>query len=546
LAFLGDNDMRRTLGIAVVLAVIVVVAVIAAMSGRDDPRRGPHSMTDRSGKGSPLDVGPLDNRHQATADPGAAKIQALCSTCHVLPTPDVEPKGLWPDKIRQMYGYAQGPRPVPENRIPPMEETIEYWTARAPEFLLVPDDAMGSPRSPQAFKRHMITLDVIPGPPSVSSVKFVRLSGQDPTQLLVCDMRHGLVVLWTPSQSGDSATVIGHVAHPSHTHVVDLDGDGRRDILVANLGDYWPVDTTEGSVVWLRNRDKGQFESVVLLDGLGRVNDIQTADFDDDGDLDLVVAVFGNLTTGMIVYLENCTQDYSQPDFDPIPLDYRTGTSDVPVVDLNQDGHPDFIALLSQENEHVVAFLNRGWGSFSTETVYRAPHPRWGSTGILLIDLDGDGDMDVLFNHGDSVQIPPFPRPYHGFGWLENRGSYPFTYHRLAHLPGAHTSLPADLDGDGDLDLVSSVFIPAFDPKWPNAGLLDTVIWLQQTTRGQYRRYSLETRTPFHPCADLGDFDGDGDVDIVLGNFSMFPSEDNTREACITVLENSLVLAPGP
>ena len=61
----------------------------------------------------------------------------------------------------------------------------------------------------------------------------------------------------------EPAQVIARVAHPSHATVVDLDGDGLRDVLVANLGDYWPVDTTEGSVVWLRNRDKGRFDSVV-------------------------------------------------------------------------------------------------------------------------------------------------------------------------------------------------------------------------------------------------------------------------------------------
>jgi hypothetical protein len=355
-------------------------------------------------------------------------------------------------------------------------------------------------------------------------------------------MRHGIVVLWTPSSPGESATVIGRIAHPSHVQVVDLDQDGLRDILVANLGEYWPVDTDKGSVVWLRNRGQGQFEPVVLLEKLGRVNDVQAADFDGDGDLDLVVGVFGNLLTGMVLYAENFTEDYSQPDFEAISLDGHTGTSDVPVVDLNNDGRPDFVALQSQQHERVVAFLNGRKGRFKSELIYAAPHPRWGSTGIRLLDFDADGDIDVMFNHGDSVQLPPIPRPYHGFGWLENRGTYPFTYHRLAHLPGAHTSLPADLDGDGDLDLVSSVFIPAFNPDWPNAEKLDTVVWLQQTAPGRYQRYSLETRTPFHPCGDLGDYDGDGDVDIVLGNFFMF-SSNVIWKGGLTILENQMLPA---
>ena len=534
--------MRKAIGFVMILALIAVVALVTATFRWGDLERSSDPTNRVQAERSPFVI-PQRNEHTVTAGVNdiATRVTELCSTCHVLPTPNVEPKRLWPGKIREMYQYAQGPRPVPPERMPPIDETIDYWTFRAPEYLPLPEDAMGSPRSSLIFEPHMIALDVMPGPPSISSVRFVGLADGGPVQLLVCDMRHGLVVLWTPSQSGETATVIAHVAHPTHTHIVDLDGDGLRDILVANLGDYWPVDTTEGSVVWLRNRGEGDFETVVLADGMGRVNDVQAADFDTDGDLDLVVADFGNLTTGRIVYFENLTEDYSQPEFEATPVEEGAGTSDVPILDLNRDGHPDFIALQSQEKERVIAFLNRGWGSFRPEIVYQAPHPRWGSTGIRLIDLDGDDDVDVLLNHGDSVQIPPIPRPYHGLGWLENQGTFPFTYRRLAHLPGAHTSMPADLDGDGDLDLVSSVFIPAFDPDWPNADMLDTVVWLEQTSPGQYARYSLETSTPYHPCGDLGDYDGDGDIDIVLGNFCMFPSENTPCGGCITVLENRLV-----
>jgi hypothetical protein len=534
--------MRTAFWTACILVSITLVAVTAIRSyqvaSKSAPTRAAGAMVQSGPRGLPQRG--LDG---AAKTPqivsGAQSIPALCSTCHLLPPADVEPRHLWPEKIRQMYEYARLLGPVPPDRMPPMDEVIEYWSSRAPEHLAIPQDAMGAPSSPQKFRRHLISLAALPSPPSVSSVKFVRLTDDGPLELLICDMRHGLVVLWAPSRPGESATVIGRIAHPSHVQVVDLDQDGLRDMLVANLGEYWPVDTNKGSVVWLRNRGQGQFEPVVLLDKLGRVNAVQAADFDGDGDLDLVVGVFGNLLTGMVLYAENFTEDYSQPDFEAISLDGHTGTSDVPVVDLNHDGRPDFVALQSQQHERVVAFLNGRKGRFKSELIYAAPHPRWGSTGIRLLDFDGDGDIDVLLNHGDSVQLPPIPRPYHGFGWLENRGTYPFTYHRLAHLPGAHTLLPADLDGDGDSDLVSSAFIPAFNPDWPHAEKLDTVVWLQQTAPGRYQRYSLETRTPFHPCGDLGDYDGDGDVDIVLGNFFMF-SNNVIWKAGLTILENRM------
>lgn len=527
--------MRKILAIAVLLAAAAVVIVAARFEGSG--KRRPAAVNE------PAPRERVDARVRETLDREAeedAAVETLCSTCHVQPPPDCEPRRRWLGRIELMYSFARGPRPVTPNRLLPIEAPIRYYTTRAPEELPVPSDALGSPPSTLRFERRLVALEAISAPPAISFVKFVRLSDAGPEQLLICDMRHGLVVLWTPSQPKEPAKIIARVPHPCRTQVVDLDRDGLRDLLVGNLGEFEPLDTDKGSVVWLRNRGGDRFESVVLADKLSRVADLQAVDFDGDGDLDIVAAAFGQVTTGGIVYLENVTKDWSRPEFEPSVLDYRVGASDVPSVDLNQDGHPDFVALLSQEHEKVIAFVNRGWGSFSQETIYAAPHCRWASVGIRLLDLNGDGRTDVLMANGDQVEFGPIIRPYHGVAWLENEGTYPFTYHRLTHMPGAHTLLPADLDGDGNMDIVSSAFIPTFNPNWPGSKLLDSVVWLRQTAPGEFKRYSLETSTPFHPVGDVGDIDGDGDIDIVMGNFSMYPSKGADHKACLSVFENQL------
>jgi len=59
-------------------------------------------------------------------------------------------------------------------------------------------------------------------------------------------------------------------------------------------------------------------------------------------------------------------------------------------IDLNRDGHMDFVTLLAQEHETVLAYINKGTKDFTFEqkVIYAAPHPNWGSSGIELVDLE--------------------------------------------------------------------------------------------------------------------------------------------------------------
>jgi hypothetical protein len=300
---------------------------------------------------------------------------------------------------------------------------------------------------------------------------------------------------------------------------VDLDRDGRIDLVVANLGDVLPDDHEKGSVVWLQGQEGGSFLTRILAPGLPRVADVQPVDVDADGDLDLVVAAFGWRTVGALYLLENRTRDWAAPEFVRRELDPRAGAIHLPVADLNRDGRPDFVALFAQHYESVEAFLNDGRGGFQPAPLYAGPHPAWGSSGLTLVDFDGDGDLDVLLTNGDMLD-DFLMKPYHGIRWLENKGGLRFEPHSLGNLPGVHRALAADLDGDHDLDVVAGAYVRFKVGDGPPRSLPGqaSLVWLEQEGPGRFRRHTLG-QGAHHVTLDVADYDRDGDPDLAVGHF---------------------------
>jgi len=286
-----------------------------------------------------------------------------------------------------------------------------------------------------------------------------------------------------------------------------------------------PISAAAASSGCAGNKD-GTYTPHTLLKNVGRVADVRAADFRGTGNLDLVVAVFGWQREGEILLLENHhTTDWKKPDFRPRILDKRHGTIHVPVVEkgLNNSGKADFVALISQEHETIVAFINEGGGKFRKETIYTAPDPGYGSSGIELVDLNGDGKLDVLYTNGDTLDKPHLLKPYHGIQWLENRGKFPFAHHAIAPMYGVHRAVAADLSGNGRLDVVAVSFLPAKEFPERQEKKLDALIVLEQTAPGKFVRHSLATGDCNHVSCAIGDVSGKGRKDLVIGNYGTPP-----------------------
>jgi hypothetical protein len=460
-------------------------------------------------------------------------VHEFCGHCHAFPPPETFPRSAWKHEVEQGYGFFE--LYAPPLHPPPLHEVVKYFQDRAP--LELPAAQIERAAGPLPVRLEPVAYPCPPDldVPIISNINLVHLYDDRRLDILATDMAHGLVMVLQPYVAKPAWKVLARLkdpdhpeasGNPAHTQVVDLDGDGIKDILVADLGSFPPTDRRVGRVVWLRGERDGTFTPFTLLKGVGRVADVEAADFRGVGKLDLVVGVFGLQKEGEIRYLENHSADRDHPQFVSHVLDDRHGTIHVPVCDLHGDGRKDFVALISQEYETVVAFLNDGKGHFDKQTIYTGPHPAYGSSGIEVVDMNGDGLPDVLYTNGDVLDKPYLLKPYHSVQWLENpgRGKFPWVHHPLTPMYGVHRAVAADLCGDGRMDVAAVCFLP--EVGFPQRSQLkpDAFILLQQTAPGTFARRALETGSCDHVTCAAGDIYGTGRMDVAVGNFGPGPN----------------------
>ncbi|MBI5474999.1 MAG: VCBS repeat-containing protein, partial [Ignavibacteriae bacterium] len=268
--------------------------------------------------------------------------------------------------------------------------------------------------------------------------------------------------------------------HPHTTAVGDIDGDGYVDVTNASADGY-----TDG-LYWYRYPtwqkcavDTGSFPG-----------DRQIGDIDGDGDNDLV-ALRGFDSGISLWWYEN-----PRPLGDPMSAPWQRRmidvlpSHDVELADLNCDGRLDIIV----RRDTLVVLFQKPAATWQKVKISSRP-----KDGSGIGDLDGDGDLDIAIN-GYWLESPLPSGDPETTPWVE---------HLVASGWPAQVGVRVDdVNGDGRNDIILS----------PSGSYSGRLSWYEcNPTTGSWSEHVIDTATDALHTFKTGDFDRDGDLDVITG-----------------------------
>jgi hypothetical protein len=279
----------------------------------------------------------------------------------------------------------------------------------------------------------------------------------------------------------------------------DINGDGRMDLASCRRS---------GILEWLENPGVG--------DGMWKAHQIGTSsasepmvyvDLDGDGRGDYVGAVEPRTAAGCAVAWWKAGADPGQP-WTMIEIGKRCGCDHgVGVGDINHDGRLDVLT----DRDWYGAPADLRTGKWSLHKIERSLTHQ-----AVVYDFDGDGDQDVACG---------CPHDY-GLFWYEQRtgddGKLIWWRHTIDEtISQLHAVAGADIDGDGDLDLVTGKRWKAHHGGDPGTDDPALMVWYELSRRdGQatFTRHVIDEDSGAGYVVGPVDIDGDGDLDILTAN----------------------------
>lgn len=251
----------------------------------------------------------------------------------------------------------------------------------------------------------------------------------------------------------------------------------------------------------------------------------EMADLNGNGEDEIIFCEYGKRTGGLSLYYKGAEGD----GYMPKTLLPAAGMLKAVAVDMNGDGLKDIVALQGRGDEGIHVFYQEKNLQFSHSKVISL-RPGMGSNWFELVDYNGDGHLDIALVCGGNDKYPEYPKPYHGLKIYLNDGINHFKEEFFYPIYGATRVMANDFDGDGDIDFAINSFYPDFE-----FGAEESFVYLENRDAQNFE---------FHPhtfeqsangrwrVMEQGDFDGDGDTDLVIGSFTIpaFSAPDAARD----------------
>ena len=278
--------------------------------------------------------------------------------------------------------------------------------------------------------------------------------------------------------------------------------------LVTCMGSIMPSNAREGRIIELTVPDNGLPGGAnTIFSDLPRPVQAQRARLEGN---DVLVNGFGHLWGQLYYYPNNGNK--------PSVLKETPGAIRSMVTDWNGDGRNDVLCLFTQGREGIVAFINKGNGKFEEKSLLSFL-PIYGSAWFDLVDINGDGKRDIVYNSGDNADYSVVLKSFHGVYVYLNKGNDQFEQAWFYPVHGSYRTMVRDFDGDGDQDMVAISFFADYITQ-PDESLL----YFENDGKLNFRPFKIKGALAGRWLTmDAGDLDGDGDEDVVLGNFSKGP-----------------------